>query len=293
MKRGSKLWATTWKHMRRTPYQALAASLVMTLTLFVAAVVTLVTLGSEGVLKYFETRPQVTAFFADTAAAEQIDNLKNSLVNSDLVAGVNFISKEEALAIYREQNKNDPLLLEMVTAQILPASLEISAKKAEDLPKVAELIEGAAGVEEVVYQPDLVAAVTRWTRALRIGGGILLGFFALVAGLTIVIIIGMRVAGRKEEIDILKLLGASNWQIRGPFILEGAVYGLVGAVVAWGAAYILLLYATPFLVEFLGNIPLLPVSVGVMLMLLAAEVGGGLAIGVLGSLVALSRFMRS
>ncbi len=278
--------------MRRTPYQALAASLVMTLTFFVASVLALVTLGSEQILKYFETRPQVTAFFADTATPDQIENLKVAVDSSGLAAGMKFISKEEALAIYREQNRDDPLLLEMVSAEILPASLEVSAVKVENLPQLAELMRQAEGIEEVVYQPDVVEAVARWTKSLRIGGGVMMAIFSLTSILIIIIIVGMRIAARREEIEILRLMGASNWYIKSPFLWEGAAYGVGGAVLAWGATYILLLYSTPFLLDFFGTIPLLPVPAVIMVSLLGIEVIAGLMIGGLGSLIAVSRFMR-
>ena len=279
--------------MRRTPYQALAASLVMTLTLFIASVFALVTLGSERMLRYFETRPQVTAFFVDTATQEQVQNLSQVVINSGLTAGVKFVSKEEALAIYREQNKDDPLLLEMVTAEILPSSLEVSAARVENLAQVAELMQGAEGVEEVVYQPDVVAQVSRLTKGLRFAGMAILSFFAVTAMLIIMIIVSMRIASRRDEIEILRLLGASNWYIRAPFWLEGAIYGVVGAVLAWGAAIVMLLYSTPALLDFLGTIPLLPVPVWVMGAVLGGEIIFGLVIGSIGSLIALSRFMRS
>lgn len=285
--------AITWQHMRRTPYQALAASLVMTLTLFIASVFALVTLGSERMLRYFETRPQVTAFFADTVTQEQVQNLSQAVINSGLTAEVKFVSKEEALAIYREQNKDDPLLLEMVTADILPASLEVSAAKVANLALLAELMQGAEGVEEVVYQQDVVAQVNRLTRGLRWAGVVILSFFTVTAVLIIVIIVGMRIASRRDEIEILRLLGASNWYIRAPFLLEGAIYGVVGAVLAWGAAMVILLYATPALLDFFGTIPLLPVPVWVMGAVLGGEIIFGLVIGSFGSLIALSRFMRS
>jgi len=290
---GKSKLAITWQHMRRTPYQALAASVVMTLTLFIASVFTLVTLGSERTLRYFETRPQVTAFFVDTATQEQVQNLTDLVTNSGLAAEVKFVSKEEALAIYREQNKDDPLLLEMVTAEILPSSLEVSAARVENLAQVAELMQGAEGVEEVVYQPDVVAQVSRLTKGLRFAGMAILSFFAVTAMLIIMIIVSMRIASRRDEIEILRLLGASNWYIRAPFWLEGAIYGVVGAVLAWGAAIVMLLYSTPALLDFFGTIPLLPVPVWVMGAVLGGEIIFGLVIGSIGSLIALSRFMRS
>ena len=290
---GKSKLAITWQHMRRTPYQALAASVVMTLTLFIASVFALVTLGSERTLRYFETRPQVTAFFTDTATQEQVQALDNLVNNSGLAAETKFVSKEAALAIYKEQNKDDPLLLEMVTADILPASLEVSADKVENLGRLAGLMQGGEGVEEVVYQPDVVAQVSRLTRGLRWAGVAILSLFTVTAILIIVIIIGMRIASRRDEIEILKLLGASKGYIRAPFWLEGAIYGVVGAVLAWGAATILLLYSTPALLSFFGTIPILPVPLWVMAALLGGEVFFGLIIGSIGSLIALSRFMRS
>lgn len=283
---------TTWTHIRRTPYQALSAIAVMTLTFFIAAVFALLTLGSNQILHYLETRPQVTAFFEDSVTSEQVDQLTATVENSGLSSSTKYVSKQEALAIYQQQNQDDPLLLEMVTADILPASLEVSALKPEDLPQIADLMNQAPGVEEVVYQKDVAEAVSRWTNAIRLGGGVIIGFLTLTSILIIIIIIGMRIAVRRDEIDILRLLGASPWYIKSPFLMEGALYGFIGAVIAWATSYILLLYSTPFLLDFFGTIPLLPVPVWVMAALLGAEVGLGLVIGSLGSLIAVSRFMR-
>lgn len=290
---GKSKLSITWQHMRRTPYQALAASLVMTLTLFIASVFALISLGSEKMLRYFETRPQVTAFFADSSTEEQVQALKQTVETSGLAAEAKFISKKEALAIYREQNKDDPLLLEMVTEDILPASLEVSATKVETLPELAKIMQASQGVEEVVYQPDVVAQVSRLTRGLRLAGGVVLGFFTITAILIIVTIIGMRIASRRDEIEILRLLGASKWYIRAPFLMEGAIYGIAGAMLAWIAAIILLLYSTPTLLNFFGAIPLLPVPIWLMVAILGGEIGFGFLIGSVGSLIALSRFMRS
>src|SRR3989344_1138716 len=128
-----------FQYIRRTPYQALAAIIVMILTFLVATTVILVSLGSTSLLKYFESRPQITAYFEDAKSKEDLDSLIAKLTGKDFVSSVKYISKEEALEIYREQNKNDPILLEMVTADILPASLEISATMPVYLSGLAEL----------------------------------------------------------------------------------------------------------------------------------------------------------
>jgi cell division transport system permease protein len=287
-----KLLSTTYKHIRRTPYQALSAVAVLTLTFFIATIYFLVMVGSEQVLRYFETRPQVTVFFKDEASIEEITELKDQLQGHEGVSDVSYISKEEALEIYKQQNKDEPLLLEMVTADILPASLEISATDVSYLSQIADIVRGQEGVEEVIYQEDVIRALTSWTRSVRIAGIALLSFLAATAMLIILIIIGLKISARKIEIEILRLLGATNWYIIGPFVIEGIFYGTFGALFAWGASYILLLYSTPFLISFLGDIPLLPVPFLFMTGLLAGLLVFGSLIGSIASLIAVRRFLR-
>lgn len=288
-----KHFKTTWNHIRRSPYQAAAAVAIMMLTFFIASIFILIAAGSERILYYFETRPQATAFFKDETEMTQIDNLEAKLAASGKVKEMKFVTKEEALAIYREQNKDDPLLLEMVTANILPASLEVSAVDIAYLGEVAEIMRQEPGVEEVIFQEEVVEALKNWTSSLRkIGAGLII-FLGLVSFLIILVIIGMRVAARREEIEILQLIGASSWYIRAPFIFEGIFYGVVGAFFAWGTSYLLLLYATPLLVSFLAGIPLLPVPILFMLALLGGEILAGVLIGILGSFIAVRRYLHS
>jgi len=285
-------WRTSWTHMRRTPYQALAAILIMFLTFFITTVFILTAGGFQTILRYFETRPQVTAFLKDETTSAQIDTLKAKLAQTGKVRETKYISKEEALNIYREQNKNDPLLLEMVTANILPASLEVSTNDLSHLNEVAQILRAESTIEEVVFQEDVVNALQQWTLNIRRVGISLIGVFGLVSLLMILVIIGMKITLRKEEIDILQLLGASRWYIRAPFLLEGMFYGVVGAFMAWGVTYLLLLYLTSYIIGFFQGIDLLPVSPFFMLTVLGIEISSGIVIGSLGSLLAVKRYLK-
>jgi len=287
-----KYLVTTWTHIRRSPYQAIAAVGIMMLTFFIASIFILIAAGSQSILRYFETRPQATAFFEDKVEMTQVENLKAKLSATGKVKSMTYVSKEEALAIYREQNKDDPLLLEMVTANILPASLEVSTVDIAYLGEIAEILRQEPGVEEVIFQEEVVEALKTWTSNIRRIGVALVGFLGIVSFLIVLVIIGMKVAIRREEIEILQLIGASPWYIRAPFVLEGIFYGVVGAVLAWGISYLLLLYATPFLVDFLAGLPILPVPIVFMFALLGAEVLLGFLIGVLGSFIAVRRYLR-
>jgi cell division transport system permease protein len=179
----------------------------------------------------------------------------------------------------------------MVTAEILPASLEISTTKIDYLSELAAKMKKEANVEEVIYQESLVKSLQTWTKTIREIGSVLLGFLSVYSWLIILIIIGMKVTVRREEIEILKLLGASNWYICWPFVGEGVFYGLLGAILGWGSGYLVLLYSTPLLVNFLEGLPLLPVPFWTMLILLGSELLAGLVIGLTGSLLAVKRYL--
>lgn len=131
-----------------------------------------------------------------------------------------------------------------------------------------------------------------WTSAIRKIGIILVGFLTIVSLFVILTVIGMKIALRKEEIEILKLIGASNWYIRLPFLLEGAFYGAIGGLVSWTICLILLFYATPYIASFLAGIPLLPISPIFILAFLGGLTLAGVGVGVAGSLLAVWRYLR-
>lgn len=284
---------TTWQHIRRSPYQALAAILVMFLTTFVASIFIIVAYGSEKILTYFESKPQVAAFLKDSTTRVDAQNIISKLTDTQKAASVKYVSKEDALNIYKEQNKNDPLLLEMVSASILPASIEVSAKDIKDLSSLSEVLKQEPGVDEVVFQKDVVDTLVRWTTSLRKIGVVFISFLVLMSTLVILTIIGMRISAKREEIEIMRLVGAGSWYIRWPFLWEGMFYGALGAILAWALSYGLLLYAQPHLSTFLAGVGLLPVSPLLMLELLAIEFVGASLVGVMASLIALWRYLKN
>ena len=134
-----KFLKAMFKNVRRSPYQALAAVLIMMLTFLTISFFVFLLSGSSRIVSFFESKPQVTAFFKNETKQKEIDDLTQKVKEGGVVASVKFVSKQQALKIYQEQNKDDPLLLDLVTADILPASLEISTFKIEDLSGVFAL----------------------------------------------------------------------------------------------------------------------------------------------------------
>ena len=286
------MFKTVTKYMRRSPYQAISAFLIMTLTFFAVSIFAVLTILSVRLIDYFETRPQLTVFFKDTASRQEIQDLEDKLKNTNEVSNISYVSKEEALQIYREQNKKDPILLDLVTADVLPASIEVQATKAEKLDDLASIVKSEPIVEEVVFQKDIVDTLISWTSAIRKIGITIISVLSLVSLFVILTIIGIKITLRREEIEIMRLIGASNWFIRMPFLIEGMIYGFVGAVLGWSICVAILLYATPTLESFLKGINIFPLSPVMLLEVLALEVFAACFLGMIASYFAVLRYLK-
>ena len=203
-----------------------------------------------------------------------------------------YVSKEEALAIYRERNKDDPLLLESVTADFLPASIDISVNKAQNIEAVSKIAKEDPLVERVITPENLVEQLVKWTETIRLGGIVFVSILLAVSFLIVIMVVGMRIALRREEITIMSLVGATRWYIARPFFIEGALYGVVGASVEIFLIYSLLLFYSPNIQKFLGPIQIFPISPLFFVYLWVSEVVAAVSIGVIGASIALFRYLR-
>lgn len=283
---------TAWHHIRRSPYQALAAVLLTMQTFFVISIFTYVILGSTEIIQYLESKPQVSAFFKDEAQQENIDALKDQLMATGKVSGIKFVSKQDALKIYKEQNKDDPLLLELVTEDFLPASFDISAKNIADLASISDTLKSSPLVSDVVFPKDVVAGLKTWTDAIRKIGVALIVMLAVDSVLVMAIIIGIKIAQKKEEIEIMRLIGATGWYIRRPFILEGILYGIFGAFLGWTASVLVVLYSRQAVFAFFTGVPLTYSTPNTMLFILGAELILAVMLGIFVSFFAVLRYLK-
>ena len=296
---------TALKNIRRSPYQALAAVSMTGLTVFVVSLFALVSLASQLILTSFETKPQVIAYLADEHKPEEVNQLIGDLTTTGLVKQATYVSKDEALKIYKESVGNDPLLLGTVTdlgfitPDVLPASVEITAKSPDNFPTLVSILERSKivsstpnGQKEIDFPQDVISELTAWTRAIRTAGLILASILSFNSVITIMIIISMKIASRRYEIGTMKLLGAKGAFIIKPYLIESVLYGAVGGVIGWLASYIALLYSTPFLAARLVGIIPLPVSPVIMLALLAVLVVSFSLLGLFSGLLAAVRFLK-
>ncbi len=280
------------KIIRRSPYQALAASLAMSLTFFVTSIFVIMILGGQIILNYVEQRPQVIAFFKDDTKETQITETIEKIKSTNLAKDIKYVTKEEALAIYRERNKDEPLLLESVTSDFLPASIDISVKKVQDINEITKITKENPQIERVITPENLVEQLVRWTKIIRTGGLVFVATLMAISFLIIIMVIGMRISLRREEISIMSLVGATRWYIAKPFFIEGAFYGILGATVATFLIYVLLLFYSPNIQEFLGPIQIFPVSPLFFIYLWFAQITAAVVVGIIGAAIALYRYLK-
>ncbi|KKS66049.1 MAG: Efflux ABC transporter, permease protein [candidate division WWE3 bacterium GW2011_GWB1_42_6] len=296
---------TALKNIRRSPYQALSTIFIVSLTMFIVGVFALVTFASQEILNNFETKPQIIAYLKDGHTTEQVGGLLSSLNSTEGVKNVIYISKDDALELYKKSVGNDPVLLGtvtdwgIVTADILPASVEITAQNPESFKNIAATLEKSdiisvtpQGKKEIDYPQDVISELTKWTNAIRIGGLVLVIALTLVAILTIMTIISMKISSRRFEISTFKLMGAKNFYIIKPYLQESVIYGLVGAFIGWLGCFVTILYSTPFLAPRIGSIIPFPVSLLTFAILFGALIVFGLTISFISSLFAATRFVN-
>lgn len=248
---------STLSQLRRTPYQTAGVMFAMffsflILLLFASSILLLTKL-----VGYIETQPQVTIYFLKTTPRSDIFKLREELVGTGMVKEAKYISQEEALKIYKELNKNEPLLLEMVSKDALPSSLEVFTTKPEYLEEIAKQARTNAGVEEVAYQQDIINSLITVTNSIKRAAIVFLVAQFMIVFFVIFTTITFKIIAKKEEIETMRLLGASRFFIVRPLLKQNLFINFSAAFFSALVFAGLYLYSSGYLNAFLTGIPTL------------------------------------
>jgi len=296
---------TSLGNIRRSPFQAMAAISVLAVTFFVSTLIAVAVFSSSQLLNYFETRPQIIGFLKEDITQQQTDELMERLENDARVANLRFVSKEAALEIYKEATADNPLLGELVSPSIFPASIEFSPLELGDAEALIEELGNESIVEDIGFTAsvggssavgDVIQRLKTVSYYVRLAGAVSVTVLAVTSFLVLMVVISMRISMKREEIDSLSLIGATPGFIRTPIVLEAIHYGMLGAFVGWLIAAVLVMYASPSLFSYFGDIPVLPKDsagfFGMLGLILAGELLIAIIIAIFGSLFSLSRTLK-
>ncbi|HRY60459.1 MAG TPA: permease-like cell division protein FtsX [Patescibacteria group bacterium] len=285
----------------RNKWLTFATVTVMTLTLFTVSVFIILSILINSTIDTVKSKIDLEVYFNDNIAETDILNVKRDISNMPEIKDIKYISKEQAFQDFKESNKNDPALYETITEKDnpIPASLRINVTKAEDTEKINALFRGGK-YDAMVYNTSYEKNRNVVQKLISFGGyvnkgGIVLSLIFIITSLIVVLnTIRMTMYTRKEEIEIMKLVGATNWYIRWPFILEGAFYGLISMLFASAAVIIALRLGEPsirsYFSEFGSNFYNSIYSYGVMI--IAWQFGISIAVSVVSAFIAISRYLK-
>ncbi len=231
----------TLNNVKRERLMSITNIFVMTITFILLGIFITVITISQTILRNLEQQAQVTIFFKDDFSEEKILGLEQKLSEDDRIFSVNYISKDDAYNIFKEINKDDPVLLESVTSGILPASLEIRAKNIANLPKLAEEFNSLDGAEEVRFFSDVVGSFRKFSVIAYVVGFSLVLIFLVISYAVVISTLRTTINSKGVELEIMKLVGARAAYVRMPLIYQGVFYGVVSSFIAGAVILALLL----------------------------------------------------
>lgn len=291
-----------WSYVIREAFVGLRRNLMMTFAVVLSVTVSLTLLGASLLLSEqvelatddWTGRVEVSIYLCDDRVCpaitpEQQEELRQDLENQEVVAQVFYESKQDAYERFTSMFSDQESLIEAIDRDTLPASFRVRLENPNLFNVIADQFSNYPGVEEIVDQREVLNQFLRFTNVIRTAALVVAGIQLVAAGVLIANTIRVAAFARREQTGIMRLVGASNWYIRLPFVLEGVFAGLIGALVSWG-----LLWGTvPQVAGSLSrDIELMPfigeaqvIAVGPWLLL------AGTGIAAVSSILALRRFL--
>ncbi len=290
-----------WQSFVRNYWLTTATVGIMILALMGIASLSLFNVMTQAVVQNLQNRVDVSVYFNQDTEEAKILGVRQELVDLGEVKSVDYISQDEALNRFREKHKDSAVLLQSLQEldqNPLEASLNIKANIASQYEAIANYLgqDRFAGIiDKINYtqNKDIIDRLTHLTGNIQNGGLIVSLFLALLAILVSFNTIRLTMYNWRDEISVMRLVGASNWFVRGPFLVEGIIYGLVAGLFTLLAMYPILYFVSPKVTSFLPGVDLLyfyQVNFWQFVLLL---LGIGVVLGGVSSFIAIRRYLRA
>jgi len=298
-----RVFKSGFRNTFRHAWLSSAATAIMAVTLLILTFFAFSIYFVQSQLKEVQQKIDLTLFVSDDAKDEQIKALQSKVLQVDGVASVVYVSKSDALKRLENSSEEGKKLAKSANeiGNPLPASLEVKLVKIDDIgtinQKIRSLSEGSIISETSFDSRDdnrkgVVENIIKISNGITRVGAVLSGVFLVISLLIIFNTIRMAIFTRREEVEIMKLVGATKWFVRGPFIVEGAMYGVFGATIAVIALIPVGRAAAQFLSEKLNAGAAVTYFGSNFGLIILAIYGVGVLIGALSSWLAISRHLK-
>ena len=278
--------------LRRNNWMSVASVGTVAVSLFIFGMFLMLVMNMNKMAESLESQVQINVYLEESVSREDARDIEKDLQEMQGVEKVTFVSKEDAMERFKERLGDQKTLLEALDdTNPLPDAFEVTITRPELVKTAAESIEKLDGVESAKYGQDVMEHLFEMTRLIRIFGFSLMLVLALATLFIISNTIRLTVFARRKEIAIMKYVGATDWFIRWPFVLEGMVLGLLGSLVAAVVLRTAYTGMAEKIYDTLAFFPLIPEQ-PFLTYITIVVVLSGMAVGAIGSAVSIKRFLK-
>lgn len=287
-----------FKNLWNNRLMSLASVGVLVSCMLLIGAAALLSVNISNVVDAVEDQSEAIVYLKDDLDSNALEEIRNSIIATQKVSTIDFISKEDALLSMMESMGDDGILFEAYKKENnLPDSFRVTFTDVSDLENTVAYLEGLSGVESVSALTEVAEVITGVKNMAYLGGSIIIGLLIAVSLMIIGNTIKITVFSRRREINIMKYVGATNGFIRLPFVIEGMSLGVVSGLLSYGIIYFAYAYLVKWVssqtATWLGQIvsELVPFS-SVSAYLLVGFIGGGAFIGLFGCVAFIGKHLK-
>jgi len=295
-----RITKTGWQNFYRNSWLSAATVSVVVLTLIVLTALILVNVLTQSLLATLQSKVDISVYFNQNTDEQKILEARKELVELNEVKSIEYISQDEALSKFKETHKDNPVLiqsLDELDSNPLQPSLNIKAQYASQYENIVSFLQNSKFkdlINKINYQQNKeaitrLASISRTVEKTGLVAGAILAVLAILVTFNT---IRLTMYNRKDEIGVMRLVGASNWYIRGPFLVEGMLYGFMAAMATLIITYPTVRFISPKITRFLPGSDLsyfFQSNLWSIFLLLAAI---GIFLGCISSLIAIRRYLK-
>lgn len=288
------------KNFSRNGWLTVATVGILVFSLYVISLVYTVSFTIDSIMKNVQDKVNVSIYFNSTVDEADILNAKKDLEKYSEIKSVDYISRENALEDFKENNADEPVILQSLNElgdNPLLASLVVKATSPDKYDMIVNYVNNASFKDEIsrvnyAKNKDLIDKLNSIVSSIRKVGIILAVIFALISILITFNTIRLTIYTQRKSIEVMRLVGASNSFIRLPFIFEGIIYGVLAAVISMLLLFISIKSVNPYISGLTGNNGLVAFYAGNFWMLFLTQALIGVILGVVSSWIAMRKYLK-
>lgn len=285
----------------RNGWLSTATISIMVVTLLVVSCLMVLSVMTSVAVETLQNKIDITVYFTKDATEDRITKVTDDLNDLGIIKNIEYISKDDALLKFRDKHKNNSLLLQSLSElddNPLQSSINIKAKDPSNFANIVSFLESGQTkevIDKINYYENqtMISRLNGFIKTIRQMGLGLMIVFSLIAFLVSFNTVRVAIYTAREEISIMKLVGASDWFIRGPFLVEGFLYGIIAAGVATVIFLPSLSFAAPYINAFLPKADIYQYFKANIFEYLGVVAAAGIGLGIFSSFIAIRRYLKN